>query len=148
MAVVLGGDGICLEYSKISRNIYGGIYIEGENFCFPDREWTDLVYPVIDLWSDELVKAYRFGGEMKLIFMDGSFAMFGNIKSGDLLLKCCSDPRDRCSVCGETGLPVRVFRDDLIASLSVCEKIFLSNDDSEFGDKCRKQIIRLWDMKL
>lgn len=148
MAIVLGNDGIDFEYSKLCKHIYGSICIETDSFCFPGKQWTDFVYPIMDWWSNEFIKAYRCRKKMKLLFMDGSFVVFGNINGTTLTLECCDDPVDNGNKFYKFDLPIKVFKDDLINALTLCQNIFLSNDDKKMSDKCYSQIISLSNLQL
>lgn len=48
--------------------------LQHSNGCFPDDQWTDFVYPVLSMWTEEVVKNKgRRQAQYTLPFMDGPF---------------------------------------------------------------------------
>jgi|GEM_PF-4539589 len=78
MKIILGKE---FSYSKVSCCLYGMIYVEINNYFFPNNEWTDIPTAVIEMWSANLTNISAQNGKILLMFMEGPFYIKGTLKS-------------------------------------------------------------------
>jgi hypothetical protein len=65
---------VVTSFESISDGKFMIIYIQVGDYCFPQKNWTDLGIYLIDGWSQELLKLLK--NEEKIIscsFMDGAY---------------------------------------------------------------------------
>lgn len=140
MTIVLGND---FEYIKENGSIYASLCINFENIYFPDKQWTDFIYPVLDWWSNEFINAYKYHMHMKLLFMDGTYSMIGNINEKELKLECFNNYLGQGNALEEMTCEAAVFRNELVKSLRKCYRIFSDENDIALNERCNKQITLL-----
>ena len=131
-----------IEYNK-SRHIYGRFNIEFDDFTFPDEEWTDFIYPVLNWWSNEFIKSYEQHLEMHLLFMDGEFSIVASIKEQMIYFNCFNNYTGNGNVLKNARCSLKSFRDSLLNGLKECYQVFCDNNDVELSNKCYNQICLL-----
>lgn len=132
-----------IEYSSKSRHIYGRFNIAFDEFMFPDEEWTDFVYPVLDWWSNEFIKSYKQHLDMHLLFMDGEFSVVASIKEQIIYFNCFNNYIGNGSALKNAYCSLKSFRDSLSKGLEVCYQVFCNNNDVDLSNKCYNQICLL-----
>ncbi|MDE7295070.1 MAG: hypothetical protein K2N72_11655 [Oscillospiraceae bacterium] len=138
MKIIIEND---LEYNKLGKSLFGKIYLTSEGFDFPDEEWTDFVFPILEWWANELTAKRNTSRQLQLLFMDGSFEMTGEITRGRLLLQC------RNSYSGEVLGTIECgedeFRKNVIDGLRLCKKKFTQYGDKKSAEKCSGIIMKM-----
>ena len=78
------------EYCSISEGAGATIYtlING-TFAFPDNEWHDLPFSILDMWCWNLLQNDRSkDAEFELCFMDGPFYIRCQRNGGEVNMRC------------------------------------------------------------
>ncbi len=128
------------EYNKMTKTIFGTIFIDLNGNFFPCEDWTDFIYPVAYWWADELVKGILHNKQMELLFMDGSYCMHGSISEKNLKLLCYDNSAGEGQTIENGSFPTVDFINDLIKALSYCRDIFSDNGERNLYEECRKKI--------
>lgn len=70
-------------------------YLECDGMYFPDNQWTDYVYPVLNIWSEKLL-SYRWSktAHFELFFMDGAYKLSVHKYSDEMLVVRCINFRN------------------------------------------------------
>lgn len=65
-------------------------YLEYNGCFFPDDQWTDFAYPVIDIWTETLL-SYKnsITAKFELFFMDGSYKLSIQKHLNEMLVVRC-----------------------------------------------------------
>lgn len=73
---------------KLKSSISGTLFIRVDDVYFPGQGWGDFVVPVLDWWTDNVMRLYNPDSEVKNIFMDGScmFLMRRSAGTDDVLV--------------------------------------------------------------
>jgi hypothetical protein len=52
----------------------GTIFVRGRGFCFPQRDWDDLIFACLTSWAENAVVMHGSGIELENAFFDGDFS--------------------------------------------------------------------------
>ena len=73
LKILLKNDVYTSDYPHI---ISTTLYFEHEGRCFPDDQWTDFTYPVLDTWALTLINNQMSSDvKFELLFMDGPYKL-------------------------------------------------------------------------
>lgn len=109
--------------------IWGTVYVEYDDFCFPEKEWDDAVSSIFDMWLFEINRYVNDDADCcELHFMDGPFVICLKRLSQDYV--CVSLVKRPDEVQRKFVVPF----DALIKEMLKCTNLFL--------DECKTQSIQ------
>jgi len=105
LKIIVNGD---IHTSIQTTNLATVLYLDYCGKFFPNNQWTDLTYPVLCMWTYNLIR-YKDSKDIKfeLYFMDGPYRMDVHIDSNmQLTIDCINSTKDeiieltiKCSYC-------------------------------------------------
>jgi hypothetical protein len=79
-----------LEVSKVAKtySYFGIIFIQVDEFCFPNDKWDDFIVAILRMWSENLVSSDK---EYELFFMDGPYLIYCIENDNQIEMQCMRD---------------------------------------------------------
>jgi len=82
--------------SSITDNISTTFYIDYLGKCFPDNQWSDLTFPVLNMWAVKLMgNISSSNSKFRLYFMDGPFWLDVTKNGQNLMIECVNGRSER-----------------------------------------------------
>lgn len=115
--------------SQTSQVIDTTFYLENYGEFFPDDQWTDLTYPVIDIWAQQII-SYKNNpsGKVELFFMDGPYKLIVRKTTVDMLAVQCVNFRDQPLCEMEFECSYRDFFDMLLVAVKDLDRILYEHE--------------------
>lgn len=135
MNIVIGNNINCTKAS-----IFTEFHVSFGTISFPDEEWTDFVYPVIDWWCDELLN-YSKSNLLTLSFMDGTFNLKGIIKDNTIDFSFYDD-NTKIEISNQI-VKLDEFVSQLLFCMNKCKDIYATYKYEENANHCNKKIQQL-----
>ena len=92
--VPAGKTGVAMRIvvaGEVTKSLISGFYLEHDDFCFPDKEWTDFSQVLICTWTRAmLARRHKNNVKFSLYFMDGPYQLDMYKDHEDLKVNCVS----------------------------------------------------------
>ena len=136
-AITLHIENIEKDCAEIAYSIWGTMYLQIGDQCFPDKNWTDCVSSILDMWALGL-RSYIRGKEKscELPFMDGPYEVRLTTLADNQVLCTCFGGFDEQEIAG-CQVSFTEFLDAYLLALSG----FISACESEIPDAMKKKYL-------
>jgi len=104
-------------------------YVQVNGYCFPDNLWTDFTYPVLCMWTENLLRNKgRINTQYDLPFMDGPFRIAVKQNGEDLFMEGINGRADNRVEFTFHCTASELFR-ELLRAFNKLERIILTNEN-------------------
>lgn len=69
-------ENLVIRKNRLSCDVFGTVFVRSEDFCFPNKNWTDFASTIVFWWDNEFRKINEQGlSQCELTFMDGDYSI-------------------------------------------------------------------------
>ncbi len=130
-----------------NNNDFGEIYLELDNFAFPDKNWTDFGRVIVPWWLDAIRKLCLNEKEVLCSFMDGPYRFSIKKFNENIWQIQFLEEREETRVCAEGKVSADEVTNEVLSAFQKIIELYKTENNAEKAqtlEHFNKEFRQIW----